>query len=492
MRTVVVAHPQWAAVHGTKGPEWSYQVFDPVVRSITAMSPLVEVVEPGHVVFASRGPSRYFGGDVALAMRVHEACGEHGAQHGVSHGVGIGDSRFVAEAASRVALKRRKPCVVESTVTHEFLGALPVEALHTLMHVPEDVVDLFRRLGLHTCAALRGLGEVALVDRFGAVGRDVYQLVTGHDVVPIVAGAAPAELSATVEFEAPLTSSGFVVATARACIEEMVSNVARHGLQCVRVHVLAETDHAEQNQRIWGDPHGFTAPAVAQRLQWQLDAWFHQQQAQPEHVDAPTSGVVRVQLVPLDCRATMAEQPMLWGGRHQNNERAARAVHMATTVHADVQAYVPQWSGGRDVSGAYQRIPAALVDLHSGDANEERVLAGSGVPRDWSGAVPAPSPTTVHAPGEMPVQVLDAQGHMVAVTGRHELTAQPSQLVMGNTQYRVLDIAGPWPVEERWWDPLRRRRMARVQALVRHPRGAVGVMLLCLENRMWSLVGTYD
>jgi protein ImuB len=57
----------------------------------------------------------------------------------------------------------------------------------------------------------------------------------------------------------------------------------------------------------------------------------------------------------------------------------------------------------------------------------------------------------------------------------------------------VLRHAGPWPVEERWWDPLRRRRLARVQVLVREVRtNTERVLLLGLENREWSLLARYD
>ena len=45
--------------------------FEPLVRAVCEIAPLVEVTRPGMVLIATRGPSRYFGGDQALAERLH-------------------------------------------------------------------------------------------------------------------------------------------------------------------------------------------------------------------------------------------------------------------------------------------------------------------------------------------------------------------------------------------------------------------------------------
>ena len=46
------------------------RAFESVVTAVEAFTPRVEVVRPGLVAFGSRGPSRYFGGDRALAGRI--------------------------------------------------------------------------------------------------------------------------------------------------------------------------------------------------------------------------------------------------------------------------------------------------------------------------------------------------------------------------------------------------------------------------------------
>ena len=49
------------------------RAFEVVARAIEALTPRLVLDRPGLCAFMTRGPSRYFGGDDALAARVHEA-----------------------------------------------------------------------------------------------------------------------------------------------------------------------------------------------------------------------------------------------------------------------------------------------------------------------------------------------------------------------------------------------------------------------------------
>ena len=378
--------------------------------------------------------------------------------------------------------------MVNESVTRDFVAALPVAALAEIGGVDPGVVDLLARLGLPRCGDVRALGEEALIDRFGLEGRRVHLLVDACDVEHLAPGPPPSDFARTVVFDDPLVTSAAVVGSARGTIDAVLGAVAAHGLQCVRLSLVCETDHAERNQRIWGEPRGFTASAACHRLAVQLDGWLADDAADP---DAPTGGVVRLEVTPLECRESLVVQPLLWGGQQENVERAARAVAMARATVPDVVVSVPCWEGGRDLARAWSLVDASLVDFDDVDAAEERVRVGNGAPRAWTGATPTPSPAAV-AVEPPPVRVVDATGCEVSVTGRHEFSALPAVVEVGGHEWRVERAAGPWPVEERWWDPRRRRRHARAQVLVRHPRFGVGVFLLGIENGAWSLLGRYD
>jgi protein ImuB len=64
-------------------------------------------------------------------------------------------------------------------------------------------------------------------------------------------------------------------------------------------------------------------------------------------------------------------------------------------------------------------------------------------------------------------ELRDAKGFPVAVTARLELTGLPATLVVvGQKPRPVRAWAGPWPVDERWWDQNSAHRQARFQVVV--------------------------
>jgi protein ImuB len=104
----------------------------------------------------------------------------------------------------------------------------------------------------------------------------------------------------------------------------------------------------------------------------------------------------------------------------------------------------------------------------------------------WPGSLPAPSPAVVHAPAR-PIDVFDARGAAVAVTGRGMVSAPPAAIRVGSTAEPVEAWAGPWPVDERWWDIGRARRVARFQVLTRSGR----LLLVAVEQGTWWLTAEY-
>jgi protein ImuB len=97
-----------------------------------------------------------------------------------------------------------------------------------------------------------------------------------------------------------------------------------------------------------------------------------------------------------------------------------------------------------------------------------------------------------------PVEVLDDDGELVQVTGRGMVSARPAalQLLSGDeaTGWRrgrrrpIVAWAGPWPIEERWWEPQRHRRLARFQMVTDDHDG----YLVIAEHRRWWITARYD
>ena len=70
--------------------------FEPVVAAVGELTPWVEITHPGRCAVPTRGPSRYFGGDEALAARVAEVVDDRLAERAG----GALDVRGLAQARS--------------------------------------------------------------------------------------------------------------------------------------------------------------------------------------------------------------------------------------------------------------------------------------------------------------------------------------------------------------------------------------------------------
>lgn len=453
------------------------RAFEQVVRAVGAIVPRVEITEPGTLTFVARGPARYFGGEAAMATTVVAAASE---AVGLSLaavdplGLGVADGRFAAGIAARRAARRAMPLVVAEgrAATAAFLAPLPVSLLGEVAGVDGEFVDLLHRLGLHRLGELAALPGTDIAARFGPVGEFAHRVAGGGDDRLPGMHDPPSGLQVQRSFEPPVQHSDALVFVGRQLAEELVTGLASDGLVCTRLEVVAETEHGERSERIWYRSSGLAVAAMVERIRWQLDAWA-------EGGDL-TAGVSLLRLDPVEVRSDDGVQLGLWGGRTQADDWAARAVARMVAVAGEQQVLVPAASGGRQPHDAYRWVPAATADL----ADPAGRLAIPPVP--WPGRLPAPSPAIVHDPPRA-IRVVDAGGLVVTVNGRGIASAAPAVVHFGSTAEEVQSWAGPWPVDERWWDTARARRTARFQVLTRSGR----LLLVGVERGQWWLTAEY-
>ncbi len=463
-------------------PARDARAFEPAARAVGAMVPRIEVTEAGTLTFVSRGPSRYFGGDVAMAAAVAATATDAAtnlAQLSLaavgSFGIGVADGRFAAGIAARRSARRGEPVVIEAgaQATAAFLAPLPVRLLSVVAGVSPEFVHLLNRLGVHHLGPLAQLPEADVVARFGPLGRFAHRLAGGGDDRLPGTHDPPAGMQVQRVFEQPVFHSDALVFVARQLAEDLVGMLAADGRVCTRLVVIAETEHGEQSERLWYRSSGLSAAAMVERVRWQLDAWA-------QH-GAITAGVALLRLDPAEVRSDDGVQLGLWGGRTQADEWAVRAVARLVAVAGEQQVLVPSAQGGRQPHDAYTWTPAVTADL----LEPAERLAVSDQP--WPGRLPAPSPAVVHHPPQ-PVAVFDITGATVKVTGRGAVSAPPHAVQVGGSLDAVQSWAGPWPIEERWWDAARHRRLARFQVLTRS--GAL--LLLTVERGQWWLAAEYS
>ncbi|MDY7101229.1 MAG: DNA polymerase Y family protein [Actinomycetota bacterium] len=449
--------------------------FEPVVAAVEAFTPLVELSRPGVCAFATRGPSRYFGGDERLAGLVADAVAEVLGTAGRCR-VGVADGPFAAALAARDR-RARPTLVIPGGGSPEYLAPLPVAALER-----PELTGVLVRLGLTTLGGFAALDAADVVARFGAEGRDAHRLASGLDECPPDARRPRPDLAVVAELDPPLERVETAAFVARRLADELGETLSSRGLACVRVVIEAETEHGETRSRLWRQEGTVTAGALADRVRWQLDGWLTGSPAA-----RPSGGLTRLALVPDEVVPAKGRQLGFWGGETEAAERAARALARVEALVGPEAVRVPERRGGRAPAEAYRLVPVGAVDLTTrrpsgGDAADPAV----GAP--WPGRVPPPSPAVVPA-DPPPVEVLDASGAVVGVSGRGELTAPPARLVLpGAAPAEIARWAGPWPADERWWDPTRHRRRARLQLVTTGGEA----YLVTIEGGQWHLEGRYD
>jgi protein ImuB len=192
--------------------------------------------------------------------------------------------------------------------------------------------------------------------------------------------------------------------------------------------------------------------------------------------------VTLLRLQPVEVVSAEALQLPLWGGvGAEDRLRARRALIRVQGLLGQEAVQVPVLSGGRGPAERITLTPLGDELVPRGDPDQP-----------WPGRLPEPSPTVLL---DDPVELLDAHGDSVRVTARGMLTGEPVRLAgEGHSYQGVLNWwAGPWLVDERWWDPNgQASRTARVQVLM-GDSGATGkALLLCYRRRQWYLEGVYE
>lgn len=449
-------------------PARDARAFEPVVATLDALTPRVEITRPGLVSFPTRGPSRFFGGDEALvaqAQAIVTAATSATAQ------VGIADGAFAATLAAEAA---RLTLVVPPGETPAFLAPLPLATVDR-----PGLVDVLSRLGLRTLGALAALPAADVLARFGTEGLTAHCLASGLDERPAVLGPPPSDLTVSVELDPPAETVGPAAFLARGLAEELHDRLWARGSACTRVVIGAETEHGEHLERVWRAEGALTAAAIADRLRWQLDGWL---QGSARH--RPTAGISRLWLTPEEIVPAGGRQLGFWGSDVATADRASRAVARVQGLLGVGSVAVPEWRGSRDPATRIALVGAEAVDLtvERPDAGRARVAG------PWPGGLPTPSPARVHAEPTA-AEVVDADGEPLQVSGRGFLSATPARVsVAGGPWAEVVAWAGPWPLEERWWDQARRRRRARLQVVTADGQAR----LVVLEQGAWHVEATYD
>ncbi len=438
-------------------PDVEARSFEEVLLGVEELSPAVTPLRPG--LCALPVPARFYGGEEQAAAVV--------AERVVSLAVwdvrlGVADTLFAAEQAARRAAPQDVH-VVEPGTDAAFLAPLPVEVLES-----PDVVSLLRRMGLTTLAHLAALRPSDVHTRFGAHGALLHRLASGQDPRLLARRDVPPELSGVLTLEPPVSRAETVAFSLRSVAERFVARLAERGVVCTALGIEVEVDGVVASTRRWAHPRWFGAVDVVDRVRWQLQGTV---------LPGPVGGV---RLVPETVAPVGEHAPVLFGAgtRAADDKRVERGIARVQGLVGHDGVLAAQVQGGR--------APAArrLLTTWGEQAQPARAV---GAP--WPGSVPPPAPATVYA-APRPAEVVGPGDRVVGVDGRGGISCEPVRFrATGDEQWRpVASWAGPWPVDELWWDEAAARRVARFQVV-----GVDGTAwLMVVENGTWWTEARYD
>ncbi|HEX3706392.1 MAG TPA: DNA polymerase Y family protein [Mycobacteriales bacterium] len=440
--------------------------FEPAIRAVETVVSGVEVVRPGLLTLAARGPARHLGGEPALVTTLEEAVSWMAPEVAV----GVADGAFAAEQAARQRV------VVPAGGSAAFLADLPVGTLDAFGG--SALVDVLRRLGIWTLGGFAALPAKDVAARFGPTGAWAHRQAGGRDARPVVIREPPVDCSVTVDLDPPVDRVDVVAFSARGAVETFIANLSSRGLACSCVELEVASEAGERAARRWRASGVLSASDVIDRIRWQIEGWLHAADGEPRL----TAGITALRIVPVETVPTGAHQQALWGGDGESGERARRALARVQTMLGFDGVVAPSVVGGR---GPVQRNGLTAW-------GEERPVSRR-ADEPWPGHLPSPAPSLVLDP-PTPVRLLDASGRSVVVGERGAIVRPPSVLgLRADPPVAVISWAGPWPADERWWDPASAVRVARMQLVDDRGRAylVAGEMCSGAEPR-WHLEGIYD
>jgi protein ImuB len=441
-------------------PARDARLFEPVAAAVEELAVGVEVVRSGVVAVPAQGPVGYFGGAEAAAERLVD---QVAVKTGVECQVGVADGLFAATLAARRGL------LVPSGETAEFLAPLGIHELDR-----PELVDLLRRLGVRTLGAFAAIPERDVASRFGAAAVLAHRLAGGQEERPAARRRPPPELAVREQLDPPVDRVDSAAFAGRTMAERLHAGLAAHGFACTRLAIHAITEHGEELVRVWRCAEPLTPSGIADRVRWQLEGWLRRGES-----GGPSAGISTLCLEPVEVVEGHGLQLDLWRGDSESTERAGRALVHVQGLIGPEGVLTPVLGGGRGPADRVRLVPWGDERTPSTDPDQP-----------WPGRLPKPSPTTVFT-RTVAATVLDESGADIRVTDRFEPTGKPRRVVVNGRARDVLAWAGPWPADERWWEPEQARRRSRLQVIVTDDQRQYA-FLLVHENQRWSVEGWYD
>jgi protein ImuB len=418
-------------------PAVDARVWSEVLDALDAASPLVEDGGLGRAFLEMQGIA---GDPAGWIAAVRSAL----AGFDLPLRTTCGPNPFVAAAAAW-----RGDGIVCDGDPAAFVAPLPLE----LLEIEHGICERLRLLGVTTLGELAALPHGPFVRRFGAAAAAWHDRARGIDNRPLQPRTRALRVDRMLFGEGEATSEEQVLFALRTLVGWVVDDLAAAGKRAGRLVLTLECEDAQTR-------------VLTTRV------------AQPTAVPATLFELLRAQL-----EGVTLEAPVV-GLRLAAEELAGGGVAMSLFAAGDPDP---------DAVGiVLARLDAALGE---GRALRARIVDGPRIERRYAletftlellatrgprlDPVPLPAAATLQfrlvAPRAIDVRVLDGMPRFV-----------------GSPPQQVVEVAGPWRTEERWWGPATGEGapLARDEYDVCLDDGAL--VRIAREGTDWSLRGVYD
>jgi|GEM_PF-4859752 len=477
------------------------KTFSQVLDVVRDMVPNVCLVRPGRLECDSKGPSRYFGGEKLAAFELCDRVNALGVEDVF---VGVGDTRFSSYVAARIAPYNKNgenvfvaPEGKESTA--EFLAPQPLSLLDS-----PALVSLLQRVGLSTLGDIAKMTSGDMLARFGAEGERIHYLVSAYEDQHDERSIAKYEEKLSEEYvsEDPLISSeqaGFVAKNLAHRLSQRLQNQA---LAAQELEIETFLSSGQCVMRNWRVQSSAFEQVVASRVQLQCDEWLNQKGrenvtvsfADEQILESFPRGITKIVVTAVQVISSHRRQISLFGADPSLDEDALRAIARVKSLVGDSSVVELKILGGR--------MPGESVEFLEYSRNLED-LTSTGFknslfePMDesdlscalyWPGAIVGKTPMCEFNPPER-ARLLDSSNNPVKVHATGLASASPKYVesnALRPSRQEIKDFAGPWPLEDRWWDEKNRRRVCRFQIVCES-----GAYLVSMKGSVAELVNCY-
>ncbi len=219
------------------------EAFEGVLAVLDHFSPIVEGAGLGLAFLDLSGMVGSNGDAVELAWGIGRAIE---GETVFRPRLGVGNSRFVAEMAARLA-SPGEVLVIPGGEEGGFLAPLPVGCLP----LPPEIKERLELLGLATLGQLASLAPGALADQFGPLGKTAHDLARGVDPRPIIPRPKREALYAEKVFDQPVQDREGLVAALEALLGRLLPRLQERGSLCGTVELKLCLEGGGETEVAW-------------------------------------------------------------------------------------------------------------------------------------------------------------------------------------------------------------------------------------------------